>query len=239
MKKIFMMLAVVMLMAATSCAQSSKPAAKVQMSKSEVEAKLKPFFEKIEALPEEEQTEEKLKTMALEFAKENPNDAGVYVIRAILAYTMSPEELLEFVDGNEYFKEDTTLMEAKKEWQKADCSGSENALEMMKKHGLVNKILEFDYGKVYAKWQNKNLKWFAFLNDNNSTALANMVKEQSDRFFEDFIEHLIGVFGPSNNTRMLCIIIFEQIPDERFKNDALQKVESFKNKRRFENKVIQ
>ena len=117
MKKIFMMLVVVMLMAATSCAQSSKPAAKVQMSKSEGEAKLKPFFEKIEALPEEEQTEEKLKTMALEFAKENPNDAGVYVIRAILAYTMSPEELLEFVDGNEYFKEDTTLMEAKKEWQ--------------------------------------------------------------------------------------------------------------------------
>lgn len=129
--------------------------------------------------------------------------------------------------------------EAKKEWQKADCSGSENALDMMKKHSLVKKIMEFDYGNVYAKWQNKNLTWFAFLNDNNSTALANMVKEQSDRFFEDFIEHLIGVFGPSNNTRMLCISIFEQISDERFKNDALQKVESFKNKRRFENKVIQ
>lgn len=117
MKKIFTMLAIMAIIAATSCAQDSKPAARVKMSDAEMEAKLKPLFEKIQAIPEDGNEEATMKKMALEFIKENHNDAGVYVIRTLLAYTMQPEELVELVDGDDYFKDDATLMESKKEWQ--------------------------------------------------------------------------------------------------------------------------
>lgn len=115
MKKIFLMLAVLAVMTATSCAQGTKPASKV-MSKAEVEAKLDPFFKKLDAIPQDGNEEATVKKMALEFVNENPNEAGVYVVQGVLAYVMQPDELIQLVDGNEYLKNNALLMEAKKEW---------------------------------------------------------------------------------------------------------------------------
>lgn len=137
MKKMMTLLAVLAIMTATSCAQSSKPA--TTMTKSEMEAKLKPLFEKIQAIPEDGKEEENMKKMALEFVKENPNEAGVYVIRAILEYTMPPEELIAFVDGNEHFKNDSTLQDAKKAWK----------VQMETSEGKMFKDFEAEYdGRV-------------------------------------------------------------------------------------------
>ena len=122
MKKICMMIAVLVMMTATSCAQDSKPA-KVAMTQQEMEEKLAPLFEALNAIPDDENADAAVKTAALKFVNENQNDAGVYVIRAILAYTMSPEELIKFVDGNDYFKDDSTMIEAKKEWQVQAATG--------------------------------------------------------------------------------------------------------------------
>ena len=115
MKKIFALLAVLAMMTATGCAQDSKPATKA-MSREEVNAKLKPFFDTLNAIPEDGNEMTVVKQMAIDFVKENPNEAGIYVVRSVLASVMSPEELIAYVDNNDFLKEDATIIESKKNW---------------------------------------------------------------------------------------------------------------------------
>lgn len=119
-KKIFMMLATVTILLASSCAQNSKPAEPVRqaLSKTELDAKLKPFFEKMDSVPQDSNGTEVIKQMAIEFIEANPNDAGVYVIKSVLAYTMPAEEIIAFIDGNEYFKADSTIINERQLWDK-------------------------------------------------------------------------------------------------------------------------
>lgn len=107
------MLAVLALMTATSCAQDSKPAQKV-MTESEMQAALAPLYAKFEAIPDND--EAAAKAAALDFVKENKNDAGAYVIQSLLAFLMPTDELIKLVDGDEYFKNHAKLQEAKKGW---------------------------------------------------------------------------------------------------------------------------
>ena len=111
--KIFMAFAALTILLAASCAQNSKPSipARQVMSKAELDAKLKPFFEKMDSIPQDS-----IQSVAIEFAKENLNDAGVYVIRRVLAYTISTEELIAFIDGNEYFKTDSVIIKDRELW---------------------------------------------------------------------------------------------------------------------------
>ena len=119
-KKIFMMLATATILLASSCAQNSKPAEPVRqaLSKTELDAKLKPFFEKMDSVPQDSNGTEVIKQMAIEFIEANPNDAGVYVIKSVLAYTMPAEEIIAFIDGNEYFKADSTIINERRLWDK-------------------------------------------------------------------------------------------------------------------------
>lgn len=126
MKKIVMLLTVLSMLCTTSCAQQpAKPAQKVKTSLTEAEmnAKLQPFFEKLQAIPEDGNEEAALKAAAMEFIAENRNDAGVYVIRSVLAYTMSPEELIKFVDADEFFSQDETIVKCKQDWQVQAATG--------------------------------------------------------------------------------------------------------------------
>ncbi len=115
MKKIITMMAVLALMTATSCAQDSKPAQKV-MTEAEMQEALAPLFTKLQAIPDDANAEATMQKEALSFMKENKNDAGAYVIRNLLAFTMPTDELIKLVDGDEYFKNHPLLQEAKKEW---------------------------------------------------------------------------------------------------------------------------
>ena len=138
MKKIIVMFAALAIMTATSCAQDSKPATKA-MTREEVNAKLTPFFEKLNAVPEDGNEMTVAKQMAIDFIKENPNEAGVYVVRSVLAAVMSPEELIAYVDNNDFLKEDATIAEAKKGW----------LVQMETSEGKMFKDFEAEYeGKV-------------------------------------------------------------------------------------------
>ncbi len=132
------MFAALAIMTATSCAQDSKPATKA-MTREEVNAKLTPFFEKLNAVPEDGNEMTVAKQMAIDFIKENPNEAGVYVVRSVLAAVMSPEELIAYVDNNDFLKEDATIAEAKKGW----------LVQMETSEGKMFKDFEAEYeGKV-------------------------------------------------------------------------------------------
>ena len=115
MKKILMMLAILATMTATSCAQDSKPATQA-MTQEEMKAKLDPFFQKLNAVPEDGNEMTVVKQMAIDFIKENHNEAGIYVVRSVLAQVMSTDELIAYVDGDDFLKNDATLIEAKKGW---------------------------------------------------------------------------------------------------------------------------
>ena len=116
MKKFFMVLAAMMLMAGIVCAQSSVPATKVK-EKDDLETKLAPFVKKLEAIPADGNEDEAAKKLAMEFVKENENEAGVYILTHLLSYMMPIDELLKLVEGNEYFKEDALVRENMASWR--------------------------------------------------------------------------------------------------------------------------
>lgn len=114
MKKFLFMLAAAVMITASGCAQDAKPAK--ALTKEEINAKLEPFYEELNKLPKAEQNDETIKKMSLDFVKENKNEAGAYIVRGILAQIMPTEELIKFVDEDEYFKNAPSIIEAKKGW---------------------------------------------------------------------------------------------------------------------------
>ena len=115
MKKLFSLLAILALMTATSCAQDSKPATQT-LTKEELDTKLSAFFEKLNAVPEDGNEIKVVTQMSKDFIKENHNDAGIYVVRSVLASIMSPEELIAYVDNDDFLKQDAIIREQKKSW---------------------------------------------------------------------------------------------------------------------------
>lgn len=113
MKKIFMMFAVLAMVAATSCAQDNNKS----MTQAEIMEKMKPLGEKLKAIPEDGNEDAAVKAAVLEFVNENQDAAGVYAVRSILAFVMPTEELLAYIDGNDFLKNDATIMEARKSWE--------------------------------------------------------------------------------------------------------------------------
>jgi thiol-disulfide isomerase/thioredoxin len=93
------------------------------MTKAEMDAKLKPFFKKLQDVPEDGNEEATVRKMAIDFVNENQNDAGVYVVRAVLSQTMPIDQLIAFVDGNEYLKNNALILAAKKNWLKEQETG--------------------------------------------------------------------------------------------------------------------
>lgn len=114
MKKFLFMLAAAVMITASSCAQDAKPAK--AMTKEEINAKLEPFYEKLNKVPQDDQNEATIKKMSIEFVNENKNEAGAYVVRSILSQLMSAEEIIKFVDSDEYFKNEPSIVSEKKAW---------------------------------------------------------------------------------------------------------------------------
>ncbi len=137
MKKFLFMLAATAMITASSCAQDPKPAK--ALTQSEIQAKLEPFYEKLQALPESDASDQVIKQMALDFIKENKNEAGSYIICAVLGQVMPIDEVIKFVDSDEYFKNDKSIIAAKAGW---------NA-ELATAEGKMFKDFEAEYnGKV-------------------------------------------------------------------------------------------
>ena len=117
MKKIFMVVAASLLMAATSFAQDAVPSTQVSGKGGDLETLLKPFIEKMNAVPEEDQNEETIKRLGMDFVKKNENAAGVYILRGVLANVMPMDEIIKFVEGNEFFRNDALVRESMVTWK--------------------------------------------------------------------------------------------------------------------------
>lgn len=111
MKKIIITLAAAFMLSANTFAQNSTGP---KMTQSELQAKLNPLFEKIKAIPEDGNEKAAIKAATLEFLKDNKNEAGVYAVRSLLGFAMTPDELIKFIDGDEYFSKNETLIKEKK-----------------------------------------------------------------------------------------------------------------------------
>lgn len=116
MKKLIVLFAVLSMMVATGFAQNAVPAKKAN-GKNDLETLLKPLADKLEAVPEAEQNDETIKKLSLEFVKENENEAGVYVLTNLLAHIMPIDDLINWVEGNAYFKKDEKILTAMKDWK--------------------------------------------------------------------------------------------------------------------------
>ena len=108
-----MVVAALMIMAATSIAQDAVPATKVN-GKGDLETLLKPLTEKLKDVADDDDTN-------------------------LLAYMTKTEDLIELVDGNEYFRSNEAIQQAKKEW----------LLQLETGEGKMFKDFEAEYqGKV-------------------------------------------------------------------------------------------
>lgn len=116
MKKLLVMLAALTMMAATGFAQDAVPAKKVK-EKGDLNTLLKPLTDKLDAVPEAEQNEETVKKIALEFVKENENEAGSYVLTNLLAHMLPIGDVIQLVEGSEYYKKDDKIEAAMKNWK--------------------------------------------------------------------------------------------------------------------------
>ena len=116
MKKLLVMCAALFMMTATGFAQDAVPAKKVK-EKGDLNTMLKPLTDKLDAVPEAEQNEETIKKYALEFVKENENEAGVYVLTRMLAHLMPIGDVIQLVEGNAYFKKDADIQQQMANWK--------------------------------------------------------------------------------------------------------------------------
>lgn len=114
MKKIFMLFALVIAIA--SCSNAQVKATK--MTQNELQEALTPFMKKIQEVPDDENAEATVKQLAMDFIAENHNDAGVYLVRALLPQVMKADELIKYVDSDDFLKNDSTVINAKKGWEK-------------------------------------------------------------------------------------------------------------------------
>ena len=117
MKKIFMVIAASVLMTATSVAQDAVPSTQVKGKGDDMETLLKPFIEKMNAVPEEEQNEETIRRIGMEFVKGNENVAGAYILRGLLTSVMPIDEIIKFVEGNEFYRNDALVKESMATWK--------------------------------------------------------------------------------------------------------------------------
>ncbi len=113
MKKI-MTICMLAMITLASCAQDSVKA--TQMTQSELQKALNPLMEKLSQIPEDGNEDAAMKAATLEFVKENRNDAGVYAITRILSYVMDTDELIKFIESDDYFKADPTIVKSRETW---------------------------------------------------------------------------------------------------------------------------
>lgn len=97
--------------------------------------------------------------------------------------------------------------EAKDAWLCAERDET-NELQRMKESNIVKTIVDYRFAIHSAFKQNQN--WFTLLNSRKGLLLFNIISEHKAFFFEDLIEHLIDIFGPSLNTMKLCKYVLDK-----------------------------
>ena len=108
MKKFFTLLAVV-LFAASSFAQNQNSGSK--MSQNEIIQAIGPLIQKMKAAPQTEEGRASVTNLVMDYANSNKNEVGVYVVRQILASLMAPKELANYIENDDFYKNQPALQE--------------------------------------------------------------------------------------------------------------------------------
>lgn len=138
----------------------------------------------------------------------------------------------EIVDNLMAFTEEQWA-NAREQWMDMDTEGDE--LELMKSTDIIKTItgFRFDIPVGAAKQQ----PWFALLNAKKDSGLYKFIEEEDGqlkaRFFDDLMERIIGVFGRSYNTQLLCEQVFQSM-GTAFEDDTQARLETFIEEKRFE-----
>ncbi len=118
--KRYLSILMVALLTLAGCSQNSNEVKSVKMTDHEIDSVISPLIEKLNAIPAyDENANKKIIDLTLEFVKENKNDAGAVAITGILGDVMGAKELIDVIDNDEYFKNDTTLIAFKEGLEKA------------------------------------------------------------------------------------------------------------------------
>ena len=128
---------------------------------------------------------------------------------------------------------DEQWKEAKEKWLGADCIEA-NELQKMKESSMVKAITEFRFN-IHSSFRPQNQNWFTVLNSRKGLALARIIEEHRDFFFEDLLGRLIELFGPSVNTMKVCKFVLGKV-GANLKDDADSLLERFVDDGRFEPK---
>ncbi len=136
------------------------------------------------------------------------------------------------------------LAYADKQWAAAKESwlNTENqTLEKMKNQGIVKKIKEFSFAKVHesSSWADPKYGFFHLLNDKTQIKMvAQNMSLFKPHIMNDLIMRFIDVFGPSDNTYLLCKHVFNTaIKDSMQKEEAMAVLDDAKDKGRFISKA--
>ena len=125
--------------------------------------------------------------------------------------------------------------ELRDNWQQKEVD-EESELAKMKTSKAVRLIDEYRY--TICKLFPADNNWFTLLDSRSGMALYNALEQENGRlrsvFYDDLIERMISVFGPSANTRKLCEYIFRRA-GARFLNEASARIDSFQENNRFQN----
>jgi hypothetical protein len=131
---------------------------------------------------------------------------------------------------NEYV--DAKWEEAKEKWIEAERDEN-NELQKMKDSAIVKTITEFKFN-IHRSFKTKQ-SWFTLLKSRPGLLLCQIIKENKEYFFEDLIDHLIEIFGPSVNTRKLCNSVLSVA---KMKADTDSILTNYEDEKRFEPKDL-
>lgn len=96
MKKLFLVFAMAVSALGCNAQTDEKP-----MTREELMTALSPLIEQMKTITE---SQDSVRMACLDFANKNLNGAGAYVVQAMLPSLMKPADLIAYIDGIEYYK---------------------------------------------------------------------------------------------------------------------------------------
>lgn len=142
--------------------------------------------------------------------------------------TTNPEIVKEVLKGTEKLWKN-----AKDQWLQEE---TDDAMEYdeMKKTKIVQSIVDFKFNLFPKEKQTNN--WFSVLSAKDNTLLYRFLNQDGgllkNCFFDELMERLIDVFGPSGNTYKVCEYVMKHV-DKSNIDHAKARLEKFKEEGRF------
>lgn len=125
---------------------------------------------------------------------------------------------------------------ARDQWLQKESDGA-GELEKMKKLKIVQTICTFEFGFYAMAPKAKASNWFSLLQSKENLQLDRLMNMDGGQlkisFFEELMERLIYVFGPSSNTRKVCEYVLRGV-DKGNADHALALIDSFDAQNRFQ-----